>query len=294
MRSHSVDERTEPTVVDKELEKYLREEFGYSGTQLAFFLRDLKVLLRREKLKASELEKAYEQLMRYAEDLKKSFLNEQRQTEKLVQSQRAIAIILAKAIEKRDVYTGGHTDRVTEYAIKTAEQLNWSKERIAVLELAGHLHDVGKIGVPDSVLNKPGKLTVEEFELMKAHPEIGEQIIRGNDFLESLLPYILYHHERYDGRGYPKGLAGDAIPIEGRLLAVSDAFDAMTSSRPYRKGMEPEVAIAEIKRCSGTQFDPKITQVFLEVWNAGILQAILEKTHPSMSKPSDAIVTAHS
>lgn len=286
-----MDQRTEPTFVDKELEKYLREEFGYSGTQLAFFLRDLKILLRREKVKASELEKAYEQLMRYAEDLKKSFMNEQRQTEKLVQSQKAIAIILAKAIEKRDFYTGGHTDRVTDYAIKTAEQLNWSKERVAVLELAGHLHDVGKIGVPDAVLNKPGKLTAEEFEMMKSHPEIGEQIIRGNDFLETLLPYILYHHERYDGKGYPKGLAGEAIPIEGRLLAVSDAFDAMTSTRPYRKGMDPEVAIAEIKRCSGTQFDPKITAVFLEVWKAGLLQPILKKSSPP--KSLETIINSH-
>lgn len=273
-----MDGSIEPTFVDKELEKYLREEFGYSGTQLAFFLRDLKILLRREKVKATELEKAYEQLMRYAEDLKKSFMNEQRQTEKLLQSQKAVVIILAKAIEKRDYYTGGHTDRVTEYAIKTAEQLNWSQERMAVLELAGHLHDVGKIGVPDSVLNKPGKLTVEEFEMMKAHPEIGEQIIRGNDFLETLVPYILYHHERYDGKGYPKGLAGEAIPIEGRLLAVSDAFDAMTSSRPYRKGMDPEAAIGEIKRCAGTQFDPNIAASFLEVWNAGGLQPILLKS----------------
>ncbi len=287
-----MDDRAEPTFVDKELEKYLREEFGYSGTQLAFFLRDLKILLRREKLKASELEKAYEQLIKYAEDLKKSFLNEQRQTEKLLQSQKSIVIILAKAIEKRDYYTAGHTDRVTEYAIKTGEQLNWPKERLAVLELAGHLHDVGKIGVPDAVLNKPGKLTAEEFEMMKAHPEIGEQIIRGNDFLESLLPYILYHHERYDGKGYPKGLAGEAIPIEGRLLAVSDAFDAMTSSRPYRKGMDPEAAIGEIKRCSGTQFDPKIAEVFLEAWDAGALLPILQKN--GIQKGAEFVSDAHS
>lgn len=270
----------ETSAVDKELEKYLRNEFGYSGTQLALFLRDLKILLRREKQKSGELRSAYQQLAVYAEDLKKSFLNEQRQTAKLIESQKITVITLAKAIEKRDYYTGGHTDRVTAYAIKTAEQLNWSKERITTLELAGHLHDVGKIGVPDAVLNKPGKLTAEEFEMMKAHPEIGEQIIRGIDFLEVMVPYVLYHHERYDGKGYPKGLSGEEIPIEGRLLAVSDTFDAMTSSRPYRSGVDPEAAIHEIKRCSGTQFDPDIVGAFLEVWNAGGLQSILKRIGP--------------
>ncbi len=267
--------------VDRELERYLREEFGYSGIQLAYVLRDLKILLKREKLKIRELETAYQQMLRYAEDLRKSYLHERRQTEKLVQSQRATAITLAKAIEMRDRYTAGHTDRVTEFAMLTAGQLNWSKERLTVLELAGHLHDVGKIGVPDAVLNKPGKLTAEEFEMMKAHPEIGEQIIRGIDFMEALVPYVLYHHERYDGKGYPRGLSGEAIPIEGRLLAVSDTFDAMTSSRPYRKQLDPEQAVEEIKRCSGTQFDPKIVGAFLEVWTAGLFDPILtEPSHP--------------
>jgi HD-GYP domain-containing protein (c-di-GMP phosphodiesterase class II) len=225
-------------------------------------------------------------MLRYAEDLRKSYLHERQQREQLIQSQRATAITLAKAIEKRDRYTGGHTDRVTEYAKLTAKQLDWPEERLAVLELAGHLHDVGKIGVPDAVLNKPGKLTVEEFEMMKAHPEIGEQIIRGIDFLEALVPYVLYHHERYDGKGYPKGLSGEAIPIEGRLLAVSDTFDAMTSSRPYRKQLDPERAIEEIKRCSGTQFDPNIVVVFLEIWKAGLLDPILLGTSPLPPNPA--------
>ncbi len=279
-------EPRELSSVDRDLERYLREEFGYSGTQLAYVLRDLKILLKREKLKSQELETAYRQMLRYAEDLRKSYLHERQQMDKLIQSQKATAITLAKAIEKRDRYTAGHTDRVTEYAILTAKQMNWSEERMAVLELAGHLHDVGKIGVPDAVLNKPGKLTVEEFELMKSHPEIGEQIIRGIDFLEALVPYVLYHHERYDGKGYPKGLSGEAIPIEGRLLAVSDTFDAMTSSRPYRKQLDPERAIEEIKRCSGTQFDPNIVGVFLEMWREGLLEPILLRTPASPSSPA--------
>ncbi len=279
-------ESRELSSVDRDLERYLREEFGYSGTQLAYVLRDLKILLKREKLKTRELETAYQQMLRYAEDLRKSYLHERQQREQLIQSQRATAITLAKAIEKRDRYTGGHTDRVTEYAKLTAKQLDWPEERLAVLELAGHLHDVGKIGVPDAVLNKPGKLTVEEFEMMKAHPEIGEQIIRGIDFLEALVPYVLYHHERYDGKGYPKGLSGEAIPIEGRLLAVSDTFDAMTSSRPYRKQLDPERAIEEIKRCSGTQFDPNIVGVFLEIWRAGLLDPILLGTSPLPPNPA--------
>lgn len=279
-------ESRELSSVDRDLERYLREEFGYSGTQLAYVLRDLKILLKREKLKTRELETAYQQMLRYAEDLRKSYLHERQQREQLIQSQRATAITLAKAIEKRDRYTGGHTDRVTEYAKLTAKRLDWPEERLAVLELAGHLHDVGKIGVPDAVLNKPGKLTVEEFEMMKAHPEIGEQIIRGIDFLEALVPYVLYHHERYDGKGYPKGISGEAIPIEGRLLAVSDTFDAMTSSRPYRKQLDPERAIEEIKRCSGTQFDPNIVVVFLEIWRAGLLDPILLGTSPLPPHPA--------
>lgn len=279
-------ESRELSSVDRDLERYLREEFGYSGTQLAYVLRDLKILLKREKLKTRELETAYQQMLRYAEDLRKSYLHERRQREQLIQSQRATAITLAKAIEKRDRYTGGHTDRVTEYAKLTAKLLDWPEERLTVLELAGHLHDVGKIGVPDAVLNKPGKLTVEEFEMMKAHPEIGEQIIRGIDFLEALVPYVLYHHERYDGKGYPKGLSGEAIPIEGRLLAVADTFDAMTSSRPYRKQLDPERAIEEIKRCSGTQFDPNIVVVFLEIWRAGLLDQILLGTSPLPPNPA--------
>lgn len=283
--SRKPDEIRELSSVDRDLERYLREEFGYSGTQLAYVLRDLKILLKREKLKSRELETAYQQMLRYAEDLRKSYLQERQQMEKLVQSQNATAITLAKAIEKRDRYTAGHTDRVTEYAMLTAKQLDWPEERLVVLELAGHLHDVGKIGVPDAVLNKPGKLTAEEFEMMKAHPEIGEQIIRGIDFLEALVPYVLYHHERYDGRGYPKGLSGEAIPIEGRLLAVSDTFDAMTSSRPYRKQLDAEHAIDEIKRCSGTQFDPNIVGAFLEIWNAGLFKPILSATPVSPPDP---------
>lgn len=284
--NHEAGESRELSSVDRDLERFLREEFGYSGTQLAYVLRDLKILLKREKLKTRELETAYQQMLRYAEDLRKSYLHERRQREQLIQSQRATAITLAKAIEKRDRYTGGHTDRVTEYAKLTAKQLDWPEERLAVLELAGHLHDVGKIGVPDAVLNKPGKLTVEEFEMMKAHPEIGEQIIRGIDFLEALVPYVLYHHERYDGKGYPKGLSGEAIPIEGRLLAVSDTFDAMTSSRPYRKQLDPDRAIEEIERCSGTQFDPKIVGIFLEIWRAGLFEPILLGTSTPPSSAS--------
>lgn len=171
---------------------------------------------------------------------------------------------LASAIEARDKYTAGHTDRVWQITLGIARTANWEADRIKELKMGALLHDIGKIGVPDAILNKPGPLTIEEQAVMKSHPELGAHIIREVDFLKPALPYILYHHERFDGGGYPYGLKGEAIPVQGRLLAVVDTFDAITSDRPYRKGRSVAEAIEEIKANSGTQFDPAIVEAFLD------------------------------
>lgn len=184
-------------------------------------------------------------------DLKKSYL----------QAIRA----LASAIEARDVYTAGHTDRVTRLAEQVALHLGWSERDIQTLQVGCTLHDIGKIGVPDAILTKTDRLTDAERKMMNRHPQMGLKIIRGVDLLRPAIPYLASHHERYDGHGYPRGLKGDEIPIEGRLLAVADTFDAIMSDRPYRKGAPVAVAIRELIENKGTQFDPAIVDAFLEV-----------------------------
>ena len=172
---------------------------------------------------------------------------------------------LANAIEIRDPYTKGHTDRVKYFARAITSRLGWSDEQQYELWMGCTLHDIGKLGVPDSILGKPGPLTDDEFAVMKTHPEIGARLIEGVPCLRPALPYVYSHHERYDGSGYPAGRAGEDIPIEGRILAVVDAFDAITSNRPYRPSQPVEVAVEELRAFSGTQFDPHIVDLFIEV-----------------------------
>jgi len=188
-------------------------------------------------------------------------------------------IALANAIELRDHYTVGHTWRVTNFALETAKSLEWDAEKLNECEMGGVLHDIGKIAIDDSILRKPDRLTDEEFGKMKIHPERGARMMQDIEFLVPLIPYALYHHERFDGKGYPFGLAGEDIPLEGRLLAVADTFDAMTSNRPYRKGLPVEVAIEELEKGRGTQFDPDMVDAFLKAWNEGRIQRILQDYH---------------
>ncbi len=186
--------------------------------------------------------------------------------ERLTESNLDALRALANAIEARDRYTGGHTDRVCEMAVLIAREIGWGEDKIAELRQGTTLHDIGKIGVPDAILNKTGPLDDYERNIMQKHPEMGVRIIEGIDFLKTASPYILFHHERFDGHGYPMGLAGDDIPIEGRILAVADTFDAIVSDRPYRRGAKPERALREIEEHSGTQFDPDIARVFLRIY----------------------------
>jgi putative nucleotidyltransferase with HDIG domain len=173
--------------------------------------------------------------------------------------------IIANAVEARDPYTWGHTGRVTQLAIKTAREMGWSREQLEILEIGGLLHDIGKIGISDTILNKPTELTEDEKNEMKRHPVVGAKMLEGVAALRPMLPCILYHQERYDGAGYPFGLRGDEIPLEARILAAVDSFDAMTSDRPYRKGLSEEQANAEILRNRGTQFDPNVVDALMRV-----------------------------
>ncbi len=192
--------------------------------------------------------------------------------------------VLANTIEMKDHYTVGHTWRVTNFTLEIAKELGWDEEKLKEVELGGVMHDIGKIAVEDAILCKPGRLTGEEFAKIKVHPEKGAKLLQEVKHLHPLIPYALYHHERFDGNGYPYGLKGDKIPIEGRALAVADTFDAMTSNRPYRKGLDPEIAIEEIEKCKGSQFDPECADAMIRAYNAGKIKRILQDYNKKAEK----------
>jgi len=181
--------------------------------------------------------------------------------------------VLTGAIEARDPYTRGHSSRVTALAEVVARRLGWSEEKLASLRIGGPLHDIGKLGVSDEVLRKEGRLDDGEIAQIREHPKIGARMLLRMAALREAIPYVLYHHERWDGHGYPSGKAGEEIPIEARVLAVADAFDAMTSDRPYRRALSRTEALAEVERCAGTQFDPEIARLFLELFAEARLPA---------------------
>lgn len=170
---------------------------------------------------------------------------------------------LAETIEKRDPYTGGHTRRVMNYCRTIGKALGLQDKDMERLELAAILHDIGKIGVSDSILLKNGKLTDDEFEVIKKHTIYGEEILNYIKHLRNIIPGVKQHHERYDGKGYPNGLKGNEIDVTARIIAIADSFDAMTTDRPYRKGLSQKVAFEELKKNAGIQFDPEVVRAFL-------------------------------
>jgi putative nucleotidyltransferase with HDIG domain len=170
---------------------------------------------------------------------------------------------LTAAVDAKDAYTCGHSERVALFSRYIAQQLKLSDHDVERIYMAGLLHDVGKLGVPDNVLQKPGRLDATEFDQIKKHPDIGARILRDIKQIRDIIPGVLHHHERFDGRGYPANLAGEAIPLMGRIICLADCFDAMTTSRTYRKALPLEVAMTEIRRCAGTQFDPVLAEAFL-------------------------------
>ncbi|MCS7016505.1 MAG: HD domain-containing protein [Gemmatales bacterium] len=185
----------------------------------------------------------------------------EKQREMFVQTVTA----LAQAVEMRDPYTGGHTLRVTEYALMLADALQLTPEKRRILEIGTPLHDIGKIGIDDHILRKAGPLTPEEFEIMKSHTVKGTAILETLPDLKPYIPIVRHHHERWDGTGYPDGLKGEEIDLLPRIVALADAFDAMTSNRPYRPGMPPDLAFQQIRKHAGTQFDPQLAEVFLKL-----------------------------
>ena len=180
--------------------------------------------------------------------------------------------VLANVIEGRDPYTFGHVERVAKYARLMAEGLKWSPEHLRMLEFGARLHDLGKIIVPDQVLKKTGPLTDEEWQLMKQHPVAGAKILQQISHLKGTLPYVLYHHEKWDGTGYPRGLKEKEIPLEGRLLAVVDVYDALTSARPYHPGRPAHEVAKFLSEKSGSHFDAEMVGLFLKVMGDAIKQ----------------------
>lgn len=172
---------------------------------------------------------------------------------------------LVQALEAKDSYTSGHSSRVAQWSVKLAEALKLPEDRVEYIKYAGVLHDVGKIGVSENILNKKGSLEDSEWEMIRNHPVIGQNIIQGIDFLFDVGSVVRYHHERYDGMGYPERIAGKAIPLESRIIAVADTYDAMTSNRSYRKGLSSSEALVELRRVAGTQLDPQIVEAFCRI-----------------------------
>lgn len=172
---------------------------------------------------------------------------------------------LRYTVEAKDTYTKGHSDRVSEYSVLIGKKLGLSNEDIRRLEIGGLFHDIGKIGVPDSILQKEGKLSEDEYSEIKNHPTIGAHILSTASIFQDILPIVKYHHERFDGKGYPEQLSGEKIPYLARITAVADTFDAMTSRRSYRDSLPIETVISEMEKCCGSQFDPKIAQVFIDI-----------------------------
>ena len=181
---------------------------------------------------------------------------------------------LTQAVEESHPWTRGHARRVADLALAVAEALGWDEARLDVVRSGSLLHDVGKLLLPTELLGKPGPLSESELEEVRTHPAAGARLIAGTPEARDALPCVLYHHERWDGLGYPAMLDGPLIPIEARLVGLADAFDAMTSRRPYRPPMSHSAALRELDRCAGTQFDPTLARVCIEVWSTRLLLAV--------------------
>lgn len=175
---------------------------------------------------------------------------------------------ITSALDARDPYTGNHSRRVSDMACFLSARLGLSEDEVQEIHIAGHLHDIGKIGIPDRILLKEGRLDEDEWQIMKRHPEIGAQIISRSEHFARIAAILLHHHERWDGKGYPFGAKGEEIPLGARIIAVCDSIDAMASKRSYRNALPMEVVRAEIEKNSGIMYDPRIAQLALDNWEA--------------------------
>ena len=199
--------------------------------------------------------------------------------EKIQKSYFSMVQALITAVEAKDVYTKGHSERVTRYSLLIAEQLNLPLSQMEIIQQAGILHDIGKITVELSILNKPTRLSAEEYEKIKGHPDVGYRILEPIEFDERIKLCVLQHHERPDGKGYPNGATSDDIIIEAKVLAAADAFDAMTTDRPYREALSLNEALDELKRCSGSQFDPDIVEVMANLVGIMVSSGMTKTLH---------------
>ncbi len=247
---------------DDELKATLRQAFDHY--ELKREIRRLNRITREQNFKLQDMNRNLEQKV-------------QERTEELAGRNRDLRTAyvqtiraLAEAIDAKDLYTRGHSERVGVYACKLARELGLARELIERIYFAGLLHDVGKIGIPDHIIAKPGRLTADEYAEIKRHPEIGARILEPVSFLEDVVPCVRHHHEWYDGseRGYPKQLRAEQIPFPSRVILVADTFDAMTTDRPYRKALPLESVVAELHKFSGSQFDPRCVDAFLHLLDA--------------------------
>ena len=231
---------------------------GPDGDELSAGTGEDTVPLLRARLERTEQQAAsrQRQLERYAADLREVFKQERARAQELRRSYRATVRALSNAVEARDAYTGKHAERVTAYGMELARAVGLSLEESPQIEFGFLLHDIGKVAVPDAILFKTSKLTEEEYALIAQHPVVGAEILRDVDFLGEGKLVVRHHHERWDGTGYPDGLAGEEIPLAARVFSVADTLDALTTDRPYRPASDWSDARAEIRRVTGTQFDP--------------------------------------
>jgi ribonuclease P protein subunit RPR2 len=233
-----------------------------SESELIEEVKRLRAELSRREQESADKER---QLERYAADLRETFKQERAAAQELRRSYMATVRALSNAVEARDAYTGKHAERVTAYGMEVVRALGMDLTHVPELEFGFLLHDVGKVAIPDAILYKPESLTAEERALMARHPVIGAEIIRGIDFLGDASLVVLSHHERWDGTGYPDGLAGEEIPLVARVFAIADVLDALTTDRPYRPASPLAVARRMIIVESGTHFDPRVVDAFQSI-----------------------------
>ncbi|MBA2341634.1 MAG: HD domain-containing protein, partial [Pyrinomonadaceae bacterium] len=230
-----------------------------------FDLRELDATMQRavEHYELRTAKRRYEDHLRELVEQRTAALD--RALDSLEGAYRATLKSLVAALEPRDLETHGHSERVVSFSMRIGRELSLNDEEWQALEFGSLLHDIGKIGVPDAILRKPGKLTEDEWVVMRQHPALGEQILRGINFLEGAVRVVAQHHEQWNGRGYPRHLRAEEIDLNARIFAVADAFDAMTSDRVYRRAISYEEAVEEFNKFSGIQFDPRIVEIFHQV-----------------------------
>jgi len=236
--------------------------------QLAAARREIADLREALERHAREAKVSSGQLARYAADLRETFKQERARSQELKASYRATVRALANAVEARDAYTGKHAERVAAFGLELAREVGLPSVDSPEMEFGFLLHDIGKVAVPDAILFKASQLTGEEYALIKKHPVTGWDILRGIEFLGDAKLVVRHHHERWDGAGYPDGLAGEAIPHAARVFAVADTLDALTTDRPYRTGSSWTHARATITACAGTQFDPQVVDALERIPDA--------------------------